>query len=308
MSWVDDERREYAEKKVKEMRDELQHEVDELKNDIREKDRKLGDLEMGCKETMSDFEYYRDYSKTLKLKVTDLAQKLSNKKSQIRSQIKKLKESIGVGLNDSDREDEFLGKAPQEVSQSEEEKEEEEEEQTAEEASPGHKEKLRPDIVEFTQLGYVWQLNKREHPQKAETIGAESQTSAGSTAFGSPLVKRPTSSLRRRSARRLMKKFRRSSARRAITTTLKAKEREGKCRTQERKARATTSTMTSTTTTTTRGGAGRTMTRPGGKGSGKDAAQSIDQPRKRLEQAKVLSPRERSVAMSSSEHFVHSKS
>ena len=66
------------------MRSEFQHEFDELKSDIREKDRAIGDLEVGCKETRNIFEYPRDSSNELKLERIKLKKKVDAKKNQIK--------------------------------------------------------------------------------------------------------------------------------------------------------------------------------------------------------------------------------
>ena len=157
LTWFDDEKRDFAEKKVKEMRNELQHEVDELKNDTREKDRAIGDLEIGCKETMTDFEYQRDYSKELELEIIKFKKKIDNKKNQM----KMLQESLGVCLNESEHE---KGAQPEEETESEEEKEEA---KTEQEESSGPKEAPNSDVVEFTQIGYVWQINKKTQEYRA---------------------------------------------------------------------------------------------------------------------------------------------
>ncbi|CAE7784066.1 GIP [Symbiodinium sp. CCMP2592] len=168
----DQEREEYAKKYVDDAKKDLERELKVLKQEEKVRNQKLDDLQY-------------DY-KSLKEEVDALLLAAKDKIVKYKKKVKSLKETIGAALSGSEGEEEteeaYKTKAEEEKEKAEAKAKEEEkkkgkkpkqvETEDPEEkpsSNQGDENTFDPnDIAEFTQLGYVWEFNKKTQEYRAK--------------------------------------------------------------------------------------------------------------------------------------------
>ncbi|CAE7249321.1 unnamed protein product [Symbiodinium sp. CCMP2592] len=170
----DQEREEYAKKYVDDAKKDLERELKVLKQEEKVRNQKLDDLQYDYKSLKDDYQYFKGYSK----EVDALLLAAKDKIVKYKKKVKSLKETIGAALSGSEGEEEteeaYKTKAEEEKEKKEAQAKEDEKkkgkrpkqvETEDQEEKPssnqGDDATVDPDIAEFTQLGYVWEFNKK---------------------------------------------------------------------------------------------------------------------------------------------------
>ncbi|CAE7197782.1 GIP [Symbiodinium sp. CCMP2592] len=178
----DQEREEYAKKYVDDAKKDLERELKVLKQEEKVRNQKLDDLQYDYKSLKDDYQYFKSYSK----EVDALLLAAKDKIVKYKKKVKSLKETIGAALSGSEGEEEteeaYKTKAEEETEKAEAKAKEEEQkkgkrpkqvETEDQEEKPssnqGDENTFDPnDIAEFTQLGYVWEFNKKTQEYRAK--------------------------------------------------------------------------------------------------------------------------------------------
>ncbi|CAE7223595.1 GIP [Symbiodinium sp. CCMP2592] len=178
----DQEREEYAKKYVDDAKKDLERELKVLKQEEKVRNQKLDDLQYDYKSLKDDYQYFKAYSK----EVDALLLAAKDKIVKYKKKVKSLKETIGAVLSGSEGEEEtdeaYKTKAEEEKEKAEAKAKEEEkkkgkkpkqvETEDPEEkpsSNQGDENTFDPnDIAEFTQLGYVWEFNKKTQEYRAK--------------------------------------------------------------------------------------------------------------------------------------------
>ncbi|CAE7216862.1 GIP [Symbiodinium sp. CCMP2592] len=178
----DEEREEYAKKYVDDAKKDLERELKVLKQEEKVRNQKLDDLQYDYKSLKDDYQYFKTYSQ----EVDALLLAAKDKIVKYKKKVKSLKETIGAVLSGSEGEEEteeaYNTKAEEEREKTEEEPKEEEdkpkekrpkqvETEDQEEKPPsnqGDDTVTDPNVTEFTQLGYVWEFNKKTQEYRAK--------------------------------------------------------------------------------------------------------------------------------------------
>ncbi|CAE7264816.1 GIP [Symbiodinium sp. CCMP2592] len=194
----DQEREEYAKKYVDDVKKDLERELKVLKQEEKVRNQKLDDLQYDYKSLKDDYQYFKTYSQ----EVDALLLAAKDRIVKYKKKAKSLKETIGAVLSGSEGEEEtdeaYKTKAEEEKEKAEAKAKEEEkkkgkkpkqvETEDPEEkpsSNQGDENTFDPnDIAEFTQLGYVWEFNK-----KTQEYRAKSEDKKGSTRIKNAPVK-----------------------------------------------------------------------------------------------------------------------
>ncbi|CAE7492905.1 GIP [Symbiodinium sp. CCMP2592] len=178
----DQEREEYAKKYVDDAKKDLERELKVLKQEEKVRNQKLDDLQYDYKSLKDDYQYFKGYSQ----EVDALLLAAKDKIVKYKKKVKSLKETIGAALSGSEGEEEteeaYKSKAEEEKERKEAQAKEEEKkkgkrpkqvETEDQEEKPssnqGDEATVDPnDIAEFTQLGYVWEFNKKTQEYRAK--------------------------------------------------------------------------------------------------------------------------------------------
>ncbi|CAE7679226.1 rad50 [Symbiodinium sp. CCMP2592] len=194
----DQEREEYAKKYVDDVKKDLERELKVLKQEEKVRNQKLDDLQYDYKSLKDDYQYFKTYSQ----EVDALLLAAKDRIVKYKKKVKSLKETIGAVLSGSEGEEEtdeaYKTKAEEEKEKAEAKAKEEEkkkgkkpkqvETEDPEEkpsSNQGDENTFDPnDIAEFTQLGYVWEFNK-----KTQEYRAKSEDKKGSTRIKNAPVK-----------------------------------------------------------------------------------------------------------------------
>ncbi|CAE7612898.1 GIP [Symbiodinium sp. CCMP2592] len=178
----DQEREEYAKKYVDDAKKDLERELKVLKQEEKVRNQKLDDLQYDYKSLKDDYQYFKGYSQ----EVDALLLAAKDKIVKYKKKVKSLKETIGAALSGSEGEEEteeaYKTKAEEEKEKAEAKAKEEEKkkgkrpkqvETEDQEEKPssnqGDENTFDPnDIAEFTQLGYVWEFNKKTQEYRAK--------------------------------------------------------------------------------------------------------------------------------------------
>ncbi|CAE7293225.1 GIP [Symbiodinium sp. CCMP2592] len=178
----DQEREEYAKKYVGDAKKDLERELKVLKQEEKVRNQKLDDLQYDYKSLKDDYQYFKGYSQ----EVDALLLAAKDKIVKYKKKVKSLKETIGAALSGSEGEEEteeaYKSKAEEEKERKEAQAKEEEKkkgkrpkqvETEDQEEKPssnqGDEATVDPnDIAEFTQLGYVWEFNKKTQEYRAK--------------------------------------------------------------------------------------------------------------------------------------------
>ncbi|CAE7356333.1 GIP [Symbiodinium sp. CCMP2592] len=159
----DQEREEYAKKYVDDAKKDLERELKVLKQEEKVRNQKLDDLQYDYKSLKDDYQYFKGYSQ----EVDALLLAAKDKIVKYKKKVKSLKETIGAALSGSRKEaqakeeEKKKGKRPKQV-----ETEDQEEKPSS---NQGDEATVDPnDIAEFTQLGYVWEFNKKTQEYRAK--------------------------------------------------------------------------------------------------------------------------------------------
>ncbi|CAE7229693.1 GIP [Symbiodinium sp. CCMP2592] len=178
----DQEREEYAKKYVDDVKKDLERELKVLKQEEKVRNQKLDDLQYDYKSLKDDYQYFKAYSQ----EVDALLLAAKDKIVKYKKKVKSLKETIGAALSGSEGEEEtdeaYKTKAEEEKEKAEAKAKEEEkkkgkkpkqvETEDPEEkpsSNQGDENTFDPnDIAEFTQLGYVWEFNKKTQEYRAK--------------------------------------------------------------------------------------------------------------------------------------------
>ncbi|CAE6952281.1 GIP [Symbiodinium sp. CCMP2592] len=127
----DQEREEYAKKYVDDAKKDLERELKVLKQEEKVRNQKLDDLQYDYKSLKDDYQYFKGYSQ----EVDALLLAAKDKIVKYKKKVKSLKETISAALSGSE----------------------------------GDEATVDPnDIAEFTQLGYVWEFNKKTQEYRAK--------------------------------------------------------------------------------------------------------------------------------------------
>ncbi|CAE7532955.1 GIP [Symbiodinium sp. CCMP2592] len=178
----DQEREEYAKKYVDDAKKDLERELKVLKQEEKVRNQKLDDLQYDYKSLKDDYHYFKGYSQ----EVDALLLAAKDKIVKYKKKVKSLKETLGATLSGSEGEEEteeaYKSKAEEEKEKKEAQAKEEEKkkgkrpkqvETEDQEEKPssnqGDETTVDPnDIAEFTQLGYVWEFNKKTQEYRAK--------------------------------------------------------------------------------------------------------------------------------------------
>ncbi|CAE7224518.1 GIP [Symbiodinium sp. CCMP2592] len=178
----DQEREEYAKKYVDDAKKDLERELKVLKQEEKVRNQKLDDLQYDYKSLKDDYQYFKGYSQ----EVDALLLAAKDKIVKYKKKVKSLKETLGATLSGSEGEEEteeaYKSKAEEEKEKKEAQAKEEEKkkgkrpkqvETEDQEEKPssnqGDEATVDPnDIAEFTQLGYVWEFNKKTQEYRAK--------------------------------------------------------------------------------------------------------------------------------------------
>ncbi|CAE7493858.1 GIP [Symbiodinium sp. CCMP2592] len=178
----DQEREEYAKKYVDDAKKDLEREPKVLKQEEKVRNQKLDDLQYDYKSLKDDYQYFKGYSQ----EVDALLLAAKDKIVKYKKKVKSLKETLGATLSGSEGEEEteeaYKSKAEEEKEKKEAQAKEEEKkkgkrpkqvETEDQEEKPssnqGDETTVDPnDIAEFTQLGYVWEFNKKTQEYRAK--------------------------------------------------------------------------------------------------------------------------------------------
>ncbi|CAE7586204.1 GIP [Symbiodinium sp. CCMP2592] len=178
----DQEREEYAKKYVDDAKKDLERELKVLKQEEKVRNQKLDDLQYDYKSLKDDYHYFKGYSQ----EVDALLLAAKDKIVKYKKKVKSLKETLGATLSGSEGEEEteeaYKSKAEEEKEKAEAKAKEEEKkkgkrpkqvETEDQEEKPssnqGDETTVDPnDIAEFTQLGYVWEFNKKTQEYRAK--------------------------------------------------------------------------------------------------------------------------------------------
>ncbi|CAE7812347.1 GIP [Symbiodinium sp. CCMP2592] len=178
----DQEREEYAKKYVDDAKKDLERELKVLKQEEKVRNQKLDDLQYDYKSLKDDYQYFKGYSQ----EVDALLLAAKDKIVKYKKKVKSLKETLGATLSGSEGEEEteepYKSKAEEEKEKKEAQAKEEEKkkgkrpkqvETEDQEEKPssnqGDETTVDPnDIAEFTQLGYVWEFNKKTQEYRAK--------------------------------------------------------------------------------------------------------------------------------------------
>ncbi|CAE7837472.1 GIP [Symbiodinium sp. CCMP2592] len=178
----DQEREEYAKKYVDDAKKDLERELKVLKQEEKVRNQKLDDLQYDYKSLKDDYQYFKGYSQ----EVDALLLAAKDKIVKYKQKVKSLKETLGATLSGSEGEEEteeaYKSKAEEEKEKAEAKAKEEEKkkgkrpkqvETEDQEEKPssnqGDETTVDPnDIAEFTQLGYVWEFNKKTQEYRAK--------------------------------------------------------------------------------------------------------------------------------------------
>ncbi|CAE7232248.1 rpmB [Symbiodinium sp. CCMP2592] len=139
---------------------------------LAKKNQKLDDLQYDYKALKDDYHYFKGYSQEVDAVLLEAKKKIRSYKNKIKS----LKETIGAALSGSEGEEEKEEEFKPKVQKEKEEREAQEEEEKKrkegkkppkpletedQEEKPASSQGDNPDVAEFTQLGYVWEFNKK---------------------------------------------------------------------------------------------------------------------------------------------------